>query len=689
MDDAKIWCDPGYLPGGGTAWNYPRALGYEPESPVGSGPFRWGSQNTGINLTLDTWRGHLLGNDWKYREYCLDPDGDLLARQPAIDGIIYSFYQTSEQASQALMDNEIDYISWSAKPTQVQELANRHGVALQQSPNNGFTYLGYNMNRPSFGYDGAGNDTGKPLRRAIADSIDKNRIVQRLTLCFGMGGEGPISSISSWFNESIPRYSFDPGESMDVLRNSGYVLDDAGRTPGIGNYWSNPDGSPIGSGINGSLEILIPSPMENPIAAQTGLMICQQLQEIGINAVSVKLTYTRMFERLNVGDFDMCIDFWDGGSPESTMFRLFHSLNTGGDNAFGYQNYTYDTIINWGRAARTEEERKRAVDDAQASICYDLPMDVLYYRTNIEAYRADNFQGWVMCSPGTIFNRMSIINIAPPCPYKLNACFVSPPSAVISNSTDNPITILVRDQDGNPVTGAGIVLNATMGRLADEEGYTNSQGKFTTTFIAPYADPKDPDAMENGTQAVIQIEYATYTDGDREYDPAPPRLTRITVYPEDVRFLNVRISADPDIIDPDYSEENGFGFTCVDVVVEDENGDAVQGAIVAVWISPAVPTMEPAENITDENGRARFILTAVDLPEDSGEVVEYLVSALAQCSDYKPGDNTINVQIVDAAPPEYEPAGASSWDYYFALPISLILIFILIVIMLFRVRELK
>ena len=133
-------------------------------------------------------------------------------------------------------NDDIDYISWSVPPTFVQELANEPGISLMQAPEQGFFYLGYNMRseRRSFGYNEAGEDVGKPLRHAIAHCIDKHTIVQRLISCFGIPGDGPVSSISTWYNDTIPKYAFDPTEAIEILENASYQLTAPNQEPGSG-----------------------------------------------------------------------------------------------------------------------------------------------------------------------------------------------------------------------------------------------------------------------------------------------------------------------------------------------------------------------------------------------------------------------------------------------------------------------
>jgi hypothetical protein len=544
-------------------------------------------------------------------------------------------------------------------------LANEPGVALQQSPEQGFFYLSYNMRKPSFGYkdgDATKEDIAKPLRKAIAHCIDKNRVVTRLLLNLGIGGEGPVSSISPWYNKTIPRYAFDPDQAKEILASAGYQVkksdgstvtgDAAKAAAGNGNWWINPDGTNIGSSPGGKIEILTPEANYDPIRAQAGLMIAEQLRAIGIYAESVAMDFGSIVDRIDNRDFDMYILGWRIGSdPTDFLWAFFHSSNTQvGQNYPGYQNSTFDVVIDKARSSGDEDERKKLVYEAQAAICYDLPYDVLYYRTNIEAYRSDRFTGWEVGATGSIYNWMSLLNIRQPSKFKTNAQFVSPPSAVKSNETVS-LSVLIKDQDGNPLSGAQVWLSTSAGELTPYVGNTSSNGKLDFTFEAPYADPTDPDILANGTQVIMQVE-ATYKTSTVEYDPAPARLTLIRVFPEGAKFLSVTLKADPDVIDPDIGADDKLGFTQVEVSVINENGDPVSGASVQLKVSPEVPTITPSSTTTDADGKATFTVTATNLPDNDDSVKEYTLTAIAiDATDTNiKGENSINLNIVDKKP---------------------------------------
>jgi ABC-type transport system substrate-binding protein len=674
VDGALIWNDPGYSLAADNSWKVTPAQSYENNPPIGNGPFKFESWVKGQMSKVSTWREHFFRNDYKYSDYVKDEFGDTLAVQPNIDAITYKIYKTAEAAVLALKSKDIDYIAWSVPPTFVQELANEPGVALQQSPEQGFFYMAYNMRRTSFGYQDGDNlkgDVGKAFRKAVAHCIDKNRIVTRLLLNLGMSGEGPVSSISSWYNKSIPRYSFDPNEAKNILRNAGYKLTDgsvdaegkADITKAVeGNWWLNPDGSFIGSADGGLIQILTPEANYDPIRAQAGLMIAQQLRDIGVNAKSVAMSFGVIVDRMNQRDFDMFILGWRIGSdPTDFLHAFFHSsMSVVGQNYPGYQNSSafsdefgypknFDDIIDAARRTGDEEERKNLVKEAQSSICYDLPYDVLYYRTNIEAYRSDRFTGWEVGSTGSIYNWRSIMMIKAPSKFKTNAQFISPPSAMKSNAT-TPITIFIKDQDGKALEGAQVWLETSIGSLSDLTGNTSTAGTFTTTFKAPWANPNDPEIVVNGTQAIIQIKEAKYTGSDgTKYDPAPGRLALIKVFPEGAEFLSISLSVDPDVIDPDIATDKTLGFANVEVTVLDQDGYPVPDSLVGLSASPAVPTITPANQPTDGNGKATFKVTATDLPNDDNSIVEYTLKAIAihPTDTNIRGENQINLNIVD------------------------------------------
>ncbi len=647
VDDTMIFSDNGFSPDHAKAWDKDVALAWDNPNPVGSGAFKYHSWNVGVSSKIETFRDHFYKEGWN-PEY--DPNGN--ARQPTIEAMVFKIYKTAEQAVLALRNNDVDYIAWSIPPTFVQEIMNEPDLGVKQSAEKGFFYLAYNMRLPSFGYNEQGEDIALPFRKAVAHCIDKQTIVQRLLQNFGIPGDGPVSSISTWYNDTIPKYAFDPAEAKNILARAGYKLedgstgDDAIAKAGPGNWWVNPDGSLIGSAEGGKIKILTPPADYDPIRAQAGLMIAKQMKDIGINADSVAMDFGTIVERINTRSFDMYILGWRIGSdPTDFLYAFFHSSTAeAGQNYPGYQNSSFDAIIDEARETGDEDARLSLILDAQAAIAYDLPYDVLYFRTNIEAYRADRFTGWVTGSSGSIYNWRSILELRPPSNQWLNARFVNTVSAIESNATADVeilVTGITKDSNGvlsrEPVKNAFVELAVTNGTLSVMNGTTNSAGKLITSFTAPYVPPTE-EFIKNGSGILIEIQSAELEG----YDIAPNKLTLMTAYPEGVDFLAVQMDADPDVID-DKDATGTPGLTSVVVTVTDQSGNPVSGANVVIQVDPKEPAVSPDIATTDSDGRATFSFTAKDIDEDK----EYTVSVIAFKEGYKNGTQSMPINVIN------------------------------------------
>lgn len=678
LPEMKIWLDDGYAADYYTAWSLSDALAFENPSPVGSGPFKWNRWQKGVTIKIVVNRDHFYKEGFEYETYD-NQTGKSLAKQPTIEAIVFKIYKVADSGGGpfALRNNEVDYLAYSIPTTFVQELMNDDEIGIKQSMEKAFYYLGYNMRLPSFGYDDNGDDNGKVFRKAVAHCIDKQTIVQRLLQCFGLPGDGPVSSISTWYNTSVQRYPFDPQEAIDILTEAGYQLTNGpGSTPGPGNWWLNPDGSPIGSAADGNIEILTPPADYDPIRAQAGLMMASQMQEVGINAESIAMDYGTIIERVNTKSFDMYIlDYKIDKHPSEYMYNYFHSSNAAaGLNYVGYHNESFDNLIENARETEEYNESQQYIFDAQAAISEDLPLDVLFYRTNIEAYRSYRFTGWENDGSGTIFNRKSIENLKPPSNMWLNAQFVNTALAVMSEGqmpVEVKVTAVQYEGDGTlartPAENAWVSLAVSNGTLSQTSGTTDANGIFRTTYTAPYVPPDDGSEyyqFDNGVNVLLEIKTAIYED----YDDAWTVLELVTVYPNDVDFLVVNMEADPDVVGvevevPVVMPEGGTrsdepGVSMITVTVTDPDGYPVEGAEIDMLVDPADPSLE-GTGITDADGKAVYTFTIYDLWYDE---LDYRVSVLALKEGYENGSQSMMITVYEI-PYEPPPPPPPKTDY--------------------------
>jgi ABC-type transport system substrate-binding protein len=613
-----------FLPKGNpNLWDGARALTFNNLAVIGSGPFKFDSWTPGQTAKITTWREHFNHP------------------QPYIDAIQFKIYKTAEQAVQALQRGDIDYIAWSIPPTYVPELINDENIGISQSAEKGFFYMAYNMRKKSFGYldnDPSAvdpttglKDPGKQFRLAVAHCVDKREIVERLLQNFGLSADGPVSAIETdWYNNSLPQYGFNPEMAKRMLKygpdgidntSDDYKLTDPTKPAGKGNWWRNPDGTPIGSGENGKIEILTP-PSDYDIRPQPGIMIATQMQNIGLNAESIALDFGTIVTRIEQRNFDMFILGWRIGSdPTDFMHVFFHSDNAeSGQNYPGYQNASFDALIDLARNTSDSGIQHKAIRDAQAAIAYDQPYNVLYFRTNIEAYRADRFVNWTVGSSGSIFSWRSIMGIRPPSPYKLRAS-VSVESTVGSES-ESEIIVTVKNQDDLPVSGAQFQITCKNGTFAaNGEKYFNAStlanGQAKIIWKAPYV---PANAREDMLVAISIGTITAYVIDGVPYDPPAPLAAQIIkVKPAGSTFMTLRVELATSVIEAGSTTE-------ISVKVTDQNRNPVAGATIETQLSEAGPTVTTGVT-TDAEGMAILTFTApTTMPEEKDFVVDIIVS---------------------------------------------------------------
>ncbi|MCK5396804.1 MAG: right-handed parallel beta-helix repeat-containing protein, partial [Thermoplasmata archaeon] len=414
VDGAKIWLDSGYDPEAPNSWKVDLAMGYDNSNPVGSGTYTFDHWSPGTISQVNTWRDHFYDENYPA---IYDPMG--YAKQPFIDNVIFKIYKTSEAAILSIKNNQTDIIGWSVPPVWVDTLQNDTAFEITTSLSPGFSYFGFNMRLQSFGYDEAKSfpyapedDLGKPLRRAITHCINLNVITSVLMNDYGISSVNPVSQLSLWFNESVPRYSFDPTEAQNILNSAGY-FDYSGD-----GWLQNPDGTPIGSGPEGRIEILTPAADYNPMLAQTGLMVASQLQSIGIRAEAIAMDFGTIVNRITERDFDMYLLEWKiCDEPPEFFYPLFHSSSAQASyNFIGYQNQSFDDLLDEARSSGDQGIVVQKIDDAQAAISYDVPLIPVYHPINIDAIRAGSYVGWYNGSCGSILNFKSLRDIIPVTP---------------------------------------------------------------------------------------------------------------------------------------------------------------------------------------------------------------------------------------------------------------------------------
>ncbi len=223
--------------------------------------------------------------------------------------------------------------------------------------NFGYTYLGYNLQRPLF--------QDKRVRQALSYAINKQEIIDGVLLGYGVAATGPYKPDTWVYNKNVRRYDYNPEMAQKLLAEAG---------------WIDSDGDGIREKDGRDLAFTIVTNQGNDLRSKTGEIIQQRFREVGIN-VKLRIVEWATFlkEFINPGNFDATILGWSGG-PEPDQFNIWHSSKAepGKLNFIGFKNSEVDDLLENGRRSFDQEKRKAYYDRFQEILAEEQPYTFLY-----------------------------------------------------------------------------------------------------------------------------------------------------------------------------------------------------------------------------------------------------------------------------------------------------------------------
>jgi len=616
------------------------------EDVIGSGPFAFETWSQGSFTMLLRHDRYFVGRNPDDPSEIWDPDLLAYMHLPTAEGILFKIYRSTTLGVLALKRAEIDFYHWSIPAEFVPDMASDPNIAIEFNAEPGFAYMGYNLRREPYGYGVGGADVGLPLRTAMSHIVDRRSIVQNLLQGFGVAGYGPVSPANVfWYNPGIPKPGFDKTLASSILNAQGWTDSPGDCTK------DTPSGCRslpvIGTRVT---EILTPQADYDPVRAAAGQMIADSLRSIGLNYVSLPLAYGEIVARLDARNFDQYIlDRRLSGTDPDFLFDHYHSSNApSGQNTPGYVNATFDTLIETSRTQLDRAARRLTVLDVQLNLAQNRPDEVLYYRTNIEAYRQDRWVNWTVAS-GTIWNYWSLIGIHPPGSSNLRVLAAIQP--VVASGISVPLLARVFDNNGSKIAGAAVNLTATHGNVSigatpgkTVSGVTNPAGLLMATYHAPTLLAGDPTLTE-----VIDL-VATHAD----YPDPGRRQVLLSIVPPGLTALAITVDF------PEGDQVYGGSVLPVSLAVSDEQGATADAAFVTIsWFDMAVDGVFPQSGLAAD---MRTVTLSASASVTLATMVAFTVSAnLTGYSDaYRPFEvtvlptppNVLPIAVAAAWPPE-------------------------------------
>ncbi len=633
---ASVGCPAGN-PSCSTPWEA------QDQDVIGAGSYKFVHWEAGNFVRLDKNPGYFLPDATVRAAY----PSSLVLRVPKVDSIIYRLYRNVQATVFALQAGTLDFIDWTVPPDQVAPIAGDPNIGLKSSADAGFFYQSFNFERLPFGYinpaqgsNAPNNDVGKPFRLATAHATDKRTIVTSLLQNFGVAGHTVVSPTNTlYYNASAPRYEFD-------LSVAASILDAAAADPFYGpqGYGVDPPGPclPDGTGCRSlpgigtrQIDMLTPQADYDPIRASAGTLIAQNMRQIGINLNSKATAFGAIVDALNTRNFDMWILGWSltGYVEPGYIESFFHSRNAPipGQNYESYVNTSMDTIIDDATGA-VGTQAVQLWKWAQGAILQDAVYNVLYFRTNVFAFRQDridpsSFRTDIGGDVWIYWSRL-LLDPAPPGVIRSAATI---PSAVASGGSA-AVTVTVRDSQGHPVAGASVNISRTSGSgtVTPSTGTTNANGQFAATFLAP--------TLASG--ATPESTFLEIQSTSSEFGAARLVTVVITTFPPGAQFLTL-------LADTPFGNVIGEGGAgAIDVTVSDENGLPAVGANVLLSPSPQI-TLTPSTFAVDATGHQQVAISAPQVSADT----TYTITITATKGAVS-GTSQMTIVVLNVPPPQ-------------------------------------
>ena len=306
-------------------------------------------------------------------------------KRGAADQVIIQHFGSADTMVQALKSGEIDYAR-GMQPDQFTDLKDEPNIVAVEGIANGYTELSFNTGGNSEGYGGrtaALSDVA--FRDALGYAIDTQKLVDSVLSGYGTPGTTIIPPFQArWHVEPENPRKFDIEEAKRRLDAAGYKLN-------AQNQRLDKAGQPL------NLRLTWPdSESENATIAQ---FLAQWFGELGITIDAAvteegKLTDDVTGPPKGPADYDLYMWGWVGDPDPNSLLEFFTTDQIGGSSDSYYSNARYDELFNLQRGEGDQAKRHEELAEMQQLVYDEAPYHILFYDSELHAYRTDKFGGW-------------------------------------------------------------------------------------------------------------------------------------------------------------------------------------------------------------------------------------------------------------------------------------------------------
>jgi len=309
--------------------------------PIGTGPFK------ADEVIFDSMSALRIvrNNDWWGGEVFLD----------SILGLVF---EDEIQARNAFVRKDIDIfasVELFANVYAIGREAQRHSYLRSD-----FEFIGFNHEHTIL--------SDLPVRRAIANAIDRQQLITVVYNGNAQDAEAPIPPMSWLYRSSHGIFDVDIDKASALLEQAGWTgIDENGIR--FRETETGPE----------QLKFRLLTNLESGLRRHTQELIVRQLEEVGISVEVHILQWDKFMESLRTKDFDAVLTGFSVGDLPDLSFSIY--LGDDADPLVLYESEELNALVSEAAIAYDRVRLKEIYVDAQEYIAEHLPVISLFFRT--------------------------------------------------------------------------------------------------------------------------------------------------------------------------------------------------------------------------------------------------------------------------------------------------------------------
>ena len=308
--------------------------------PIGSGPFRFVSWESGQSLTLEA--------NEQYPQ--------ALGGRPMLDRVVFRVIPESTTRLTELLTGTID-MNYTVLPDEARQVEGQRGVELKHFPGREFLYVGWNNEREPF------NDPR--VRQALGLAIDRQNIIDALMFGYAQPAAGMVPPWSP-LHPDVEPIGHDPAAAQRLLAEAG---------------WTDTNGDGILDRNGQPLRFtLITS--ENRLRQDIATVVQQQLRRVGVDAQVRFMEFQTLLQQHRGRDYDAALAGWtlDNFKVDPTpLFSCEQARREASANRAGYCNPEADRLMAAGLRETDPGRAQQIWADFTRVIQQDQPITFLFW----------------------------------------------------------------------------------------------------------------------------------------------------------------------------------------------------------------------------------------------------------------------------------------------------------------------